>query len=342
MRILQPLNPIPEIRRALKREFPKAGIRAVGLGRRRRERLEGRPLASEIGVKILLRKKLRPLPRGIPRIPKSLHLETRFLGQTVAFKVPVDIEQSYSAIPTFYQIRTGLEGDLVVGAYALWQERSKSKIGVVTAGHGLWKHSSDSEPIRKAGVILGENCEPQSVTGKVRCASHLKRDHLDVALLELPRAATATGIAECFKKISSRTNAPTKHALVNALGNPKDDKFLESRFTYLNTLTRVQTISYWDEYRVSVKGWGMVKLQEVVESEGKTDDFRPGTSGSGIVERATPRMALAIQGLRISADPSAGFRETSLGTSFAEAKRWLEEQMQTPVELAWDLPTAQS
>jgi hypothetical protein len=319
-------DPLPEIGQALRKMFPKAGIVGVGVGRRRRERRAGRPLTDEVVVKIILRKKVRPLPAGMARLPRKLRIKGTLLGQPLVVEVRTDLEQVPRAVPTRYEIPGLPEGSLCTSGYASWEESGAPRVGVLTAGHGLWKSPNDVAPIDRVVV----RCKDEDHAALVRCASHLKRDGIDVALLELEGA---TELPACFKSFYTGpvavADAPT---LVQRLGGADDllDVLVSFRH-YLIAPQGLESIAYYDAYRLPVAGWGQVTMRHAIESQGEPDTFVGGTSGSGIVSSESPRLALGVQALSI--DPRG--RSRSLATSFELGLAWIQEQTGLVVTPSW-------
>lgn len=332
-------HPLREIEKALRKEFPRAGIQSVGIGRRRLER-SGRALGEETVVKILLRKKLRPLPEGRRRLPRSLALHFHYFGQPVRIRVPVDIEQSRPARLTQYEVGPfpKPKGSLCVACYARWTEDGTDRVGAITAGHGLWPTPESPAPRKTAPVRLPAGCAEPSIVARVRCASHLTEHGLDAALLEFDSQPTPSGLHPCMTRMyKDPVELPNVARLLFELGGADDGNELVSNFRhYLLGPDDFKSIAYFETRPIQVHGWGLVHLKHVVESVGEADTFLGGTSGSGIVTKPPVRLALCIQSMCTDpGEPHQGHNRESLGTALDAARRWINDQLGIDVELFW-------
>jgi len=333
-------NPLGEIGTALLRSLPRAGIVGVGLGARVRERT-GR-ICKQIVIRVVVRKKLRPLPRGTPRIPAALLLESVYLGQRVRVRVPCDVQTRPTGVPTFLAISLpGREGRLSVGAYARWTERGQPHLGVVTAGHGCWRQAQDARPQTRALLDLGPSCEHGPLITRVRAASHLQRDGVDVAVLDLGPQQSARGRDPCLLDIWQRTQTAGQERLTALLGGRGDERQIRSTFKhFLVEPGPCASLAYFTSIQVRVQGWGLVRFQDAVETRGSPASFIPGTSGLGIVSQPTgdtPREALALQSVCLDPASSGGRWRWSLGTSVWKAQAWLAANFRDDLTLHWDL-----
>ncbi len=330
-------DPLPEIARALRKRFSAAGIVAVGLGMRRHDKRRGRPLSPEPTVKILLRRKLDPLPRGVEPLPEWLVLRSRWLGRPFRVRIRTDIEERPRAAVTQFQIRAPAGGSLCTAAYARWTAGGKQRSGVVTAGHGLWPSPKSAGPAANAPVELGPVCDDRVLPGRVVCASHLKRDCVDAALLELPSFDPCL-----FSMWQASIEVPTVPRLLDRLGAEIDDGLsIESTFRHFAlSPTGVRAVALFREFPLSIAGgWGSCKLEDVVEFEAAPDTFLAGTSGSGLVSKGPAKLALSIQSLCLDhGPPGATFNRRGVGTSFIRAIRWLREKSGHDIELFWRVP----
>lgn len=308
---------LAEIELALRRAFPRAGILAVGLGRRRHERQRGTPLVAESVLKLVLREKLRPLPKRLKRLPRRIAVHVPVLGRTVRVVLATDIEQSTLAQPTRYRIGPLPSGSLCLASYARWSEQDVVRLGGITAGHGLWKSASDATPLAKATLDFGDGTTLQA---RVRWASHLARDGLDAALLAVDPADQPVLHAEARSFFAQEPVLPGPSELEHLLGGATDALELASEFRHFDHhRTKLESVAYYPKRTIDVAGWGECTLRGAIESEGPVDSFTAGTSGSGVVSRP-PRRALGIQSLCLDAGaPAAGHNRRGLSTSFEAA-----------------------
>ena len=317
-------RPLPEIRAWLRQRYPRAGIRGVGIGYRRRG-VHGR-LTDQAVIKVVLRDKRDDVPKS-QRIPRWLRIETTFLGKTVGVRLPVDIEQATEAEATRYQLESAGHVS-TVSAYARWREDGADRVGVVTAGHGLWTTPGGHSRRRVVKVLTEQSCD-RPIDGRVRCASHLADHGVDAALVEIDAAE----LGVCARRIWGDVRVLDDGELFDALSaSADDDDFVGAVFRHPTVDgADLKSVAFFDEFTVSVAGWGLVTLRNVVETQGIRAVFEPGTSGAGVVTDDGER-ALGIHAICL--DPNVWMR--GMATSFATARAWLSEAMGTPVELFWD------
>lgn len=322
-------RPLPEIRKALRKAYPKAGIVGTGIGQRRR----GERVKPQIVVKIIVRRKraAKDLRAG-QRLPGKLSLVSAALGRRFRLSIATDVDEMPRAQATFYRIDPKTEGTLSVSAYAVWKdEDGTERAGLVTAGHGLWKTPASTRTVKRADVTI-DDINNVVETLDVRCASHIKRDHVDVGLLAFP-VEPLKDIVPRLKRIWSTAEVADEAYLLGELGAPNDQRDLDARFKFPAARADCESTAYYDEFPVAVEGWGMITMHETIESTGVEQTFVRGTSGSGIMTKnKTPRYALGIQSLAL--DPPAYSR--SLATSFGIALEWLQGKVGDDLRLVWD------
>ncbi len=298
------------------------GIAGVGFGFRHCDRKQD--LSSERVLKVLVKEKLRPLPKHIARLPKHLQLVSRVFGQKIEVKVGVDVAQMPKAEPTWLRVMPANGGVMTAAAYATWTSANgRPQIGVVTAGHGLWRDSAT--PRRTARIRLGQGPSATEVRANVVAASKYT-DGVDVGLLRLdPRdrgdaPKLRSGSFEIALDLAAR------------LGDPQDHLASGATFETENVIETIETIAFYESVTLNVTGWDQVKMRDVIESQDSGPSFVGGTSGAAIVD-AQSGTALGIQSLCL--DP--GTNQRSLATSFLSARAWLRENVSPNLELQWKL-----
>jgi hypothetical protein len=328
-------DPLPELLRALRRRYRKAGIVAVGMGMRRHDRKPGRPLTSEPTLKLVVRKKLDPLPRGRTPLPGWLVLRSRWMGRPFRVRIRTDVEERPRGALTQFELPTPT-GSLCTGAYARWTADGRARFGVVTAGHGLWARPSDARPLAGMDVDLGTVCQGQRLRGRVVCASHLRRDGVDVGLVELP------AFDPCLYSMWNAVDVPGIPRLFDRLGAFIDDGLsVDATFRHFSLAPRgTRAVALYREYPLTVAGgWGSCRLADVGELEGPPDTFLGGTSGSGLVSKGAGKLALAVQSLCLDRGLlGSGRNRRGLGTAFCRAVSWIRAASGRDVELFWSAP----
>lgn len=333
-----PREPLGAITAALLREFPRSGILGVGLGRRRHERARDGHLDEGTVVKIVLRRKRRPLPRNVRRIPRHLTLAGRLLGHGYTVRIPTDLEQATTAVPTQYELGPLFSGSVCLAAFARWEEEGRTRTGGITAGHGFWRTADSGAHKRLAPLKLGAGATEPEIEVRVRCASHLARHGVDVALVEFPDG-TPDGLHASMTHFFPRAPRPAAVAdLLARLGDADDALVVPALFRHFSlSPSGVEAVAYYPERVLQVQGWGTVTLKGAVESQAPASTFLPGTSGSGVVTLEGDALALGVQSLCLDpgdVDVPSGFLR-GLATSFDAGLSWLREDKGFDVTPFW-------
>lgn len=267
-------------------------------------------------------KRGRSRPKKVRRIPRSLPIITKALGQTVTVHLPTDVEVAPTFTPTIFRAGTGM-----ASAYAVWDEGGTRRLGVITAAHVAIPGADGYVPVE----IEGPSTVPEKAVttpGRIRMKSDLAKTGFDVSLVEInPNERRLIDAGPYSASIASES------VLTSLLGDVNDEVATEGYF-WASGSPMFRAEAFFHVYHMPLEGGGRLVLKDAVLCNGPRNTFKPGMSGSSWAGRA-PDGSFGI--LAIQSHSNSETFGQSLGTAFFAARDWIRSVPTfKDLQIAWN------